>query len=101
MDIKATDFKETTKLWFNIIYSLFLKGLIPGSWRLFFCIEANECLPKEGNYCVPHILFEYVMSVTTDFCSFILLDISQTIKEINFTSGTESIQTFYRFTFLS
>jgi len=41
------------------------------------------------------------MSVTTDFCSFILLDISQTIKEINFTSGTESIQTFYRFTFLS
>lgn len=45
--------------------------------------------------------FEYIMSVPTNFWSFILLDINQKSKVIDFTSGTKSIQTFYRFTFLS
>lgn len=59
-------------------------------------MEAHDSLPKEEHYCVPHIIFEYVMSVT-NFCCFLLLDITQNMKEMDFTSGTKSIQTFNGF----
>lgn len=59
-------------------------------------MEAQDSLPKKENYCVPHIIFEYVLSVMS-LCCFLLLDINQNVKEMDFTSGTKSIQTFNGF----
>lgn len=59
-------------------------------------MEAQDSLPKEENYCISHIIFEHVMSIM-NFCCFLLLDMNQNIKEMDFTSGTKSIQTFNGF----
>lgn len=64
-------------------------------------MDATDCLPKGEIIVYLPLFFEYAMLITTDFCSFVIMDISENIKEIDFTSGTKSIQTFYRCTLLS
>lgn len=67
----------------------------------FFGTDATDCLPKGEIIVHLPLLFEYAMLITTNFCSFVITDISQNIKGIDFTSSTKSIQTFYRCTLLS